>query len=458
MNTAKRLKTEKSAQAKILNSVELLNLSAKSIFAEAEKLSVSNLCEINKLCQELQKAVQNEFTQKLSDAWLELSKQVLKYDNKNEIVFLPKTDIEKCFSANYQNVKICGSFYGDHDIVFRFIKSNCEKVKRIKFDGCVPLRSSDAGHIEDHLAKIECIEFNVCEINDDFFHCCLKNCEKLESLTVKNCRGKRANDWMFEKFPNLTALELVQFDEVDDIMWAIFLRQSPNIKSLSISTQWNTEKMVKCIASIAKNLDRLCINFLSNCDWAQIANDLKKLNHRSPLESLKISFAPAILANSPFRSADRLICTELVNEMQLHVTDCGDDWRSIEIFSQLNTMDLSNVPNKQPFEWNLSPESFPNLNKIKMNGENCYLSVKNLVLPFVRFAPKLKCIEINGGNVGIDFKDATISAMNAERQKLQAAHKLVIVLKMSIDNPIEIIKNYATHGEAHLVKFVLLKS
>ncbi|XP_055306484.1 uncharacterized protein LOC129570787 [Sitodiplosis mosellana] len=335
-----------------------------------------------------------------------------------------------------------------------YINSHIDQYSSLKQIGfsCINLNGPEYECIQELLAKVEIVQIWICALDGDFYDC-LKFCRNLKHFSIRYCDivcsqmledGVRTLQypWLTQEYPKLEHLELIPFKKLQIDELSMFFACNSHVQSFSTSGQ---------------------------CLWVNRNVLLKSAAHLDKLEirMIEVKMAPTDEFGVP-ETRMQAICT-LVNQLHEHgffrrlhfyINDDEqipsiDELASVAGLEKLcirkfkkdySLVPLTNVRELVIWEGakNIDLEALAN-KCVKL--ERLYFGSHTIdhLLPFIRRSAKLNKVKAFS-KIKTNFSIA-ISNLNAQREKLAGAHKLIIYVP---DNIFLATKWTARNGDVNL--------
>lgn len=406
---------DKIVTLKSIISLSILNLDSECYSKIFDWLSLEEVYTFSRTCSHLQRIVSEYYQQNYH------SSQIIGLDDGILVEGIHgKIDD---FTRFIQSITIYGNLngigYGDELNKLQYLLSNCgESLKKLKLIN-VSLNEEKILSIARVLSKIETLEMNENLIFSFHWEYFFKYCKNLQSLSVvlnKNCEHL----WLLHQYPKLKHLKLTTDKygfSIDELR--SFFDQNSTIKSFS-----TTATYFSCNRNAFKNakLDELTIQIEDayKINLKLLANILNEFYERGIYIRLNLHIIPKI-------EKKNLIYSFIQSLNALHLLSVYDNKISLAPLMNLKELNIFNGSRMKNLK--MIATQFINIECIQF-----YMASSNDILPFVQRSIKLQKIYVSKLEKGTHFNEniLNVAALNAERNKLNGAQKIIIYVKENI--------------------------
>lgn len=336
-----------------------------------------------------------------------------------------------------------------------YINAHMDEYKSLKQIGfsCINLNGPEYECIQNLLAKVEIVQIWICALDGDFYDSCLKFCRNLKRFSIRYCDivcsqmiddGVRTLQypWLMQAYPKLEHLELIPFKKLQIDELSTFFAYNSKVRSFSTSGQclWVNRNIL--LLSAAK-LDTLEIRMIevkmSPSDEFGVAETrlqaictlCNQLHERGFYRRLHVYInddeqIPSIDALATVAGLEKLCIRKFKKDYSFVPLA---NVRELVIWEGAKNIDLEALAQKC----------------VKL--ERLYFGSHTIdhLLPFIRRSVKLNKVKAFS-KIKTNFSIA-IANLNAQREKLTGAHKLIIYVP---DNIFLATKWAAQNGDINL--------
>lgn len=412
----KLLKMDSSAQQRKFDYLSSLN--DDCIFEILKLISLDDLCAVSVTCKRLHELAADHFSRKYS----ELSSKPIIIEEENGVIdFCRIENYQKCFAPQSITVR-----YSEMNAKFwKFMRSNCgPKIKKIIFNGLYWTKLFDE-EIKFTLQHVEIIALMLWKKTNIRLDDVLKHLPLVKNVKID---GFDVVDLPHTICPQLEVFDCrINHPSMADALKNFFL-QNTTVKRFTCRIRRPNSDLIKKLLKnvIHTKIEELFLAFhtADEIDFTLIRNELKMLDARESFKRLELEtnsmknlFELASLKT--FKGFH--LCTWQFNRTSERVSE-------INSFIHLTILMIGSLT-VNVFNENLL-YNLPNLMELYyFGGVICMYVPSEMIVPFVRYAPKLIKFVVNFDEA---FGHLCLERLNAERSQLKHASNLVIYLKPSI--------------------------
>lgn len=382
---------------------EFLALNDDCIDAICEWLPLKSLAALGNTSKRLNQVASTYFRRKHP------VKNLLMMNYNGEVNMYPKKLYVQCFSDNFRNIVL----HGNDLNVFKYAatKFNGIKLKRVSINAA-HMTNAHTKCIRGILEHAEIVEFVRCTfaggLNETLKHC--SNMKHLAIKSITECiKYGRSNEWLLDEYPTLKHLHWSIPGPLPPEL-AVFFTQNPNVDSFCGDT-----RILSFMLEHNVRINELILKMAPT--FEEVFSQLAKVVEQNAVQTINVM--------GDLRYLDRIRDAEFVFK------------RINGIYQTL--LDHTNILNLLPHmrlvnTWITSKNQATELAKQMINLEEAFLDVKNidLIIPFIRLAPKLTKIYIGNTTAIQDIKKLNLVVLNKQRRKLAGASDVTVYVKEQI--------------------------
>lgn len=290
------------------------------------------------------------------------------------------------------------------------------------------LDTKDLKIIQPILPQLERFQIGSWDFKGDFYKAILEWCTNLKELSICNIQSDKiigeGNEWMNRKYPQI---EHIVFDDTDiggpGNAWEIpelkqFFQINPNIRTFSTTFHLLWENR-DCFLNSGIKFDQLNVKgdcFLEN-GMNRICGLLNKLHEQNVYKRVHMRATFIYVQND----MDEIMSVRGMEKLYLA---CVEIRTTIPPMPELREIGIN---------YDGDFEDLDTIAKALINVERIHFNQikSNSIIPFLRYAPKVKTIKIDHLHEGLHFKNGIINvvALNNIRKKLRSAANITIYIE-----------------------------
>lgn len=406
-----RHQTENTGCPEHLSPIFKLNLDC--FFSIFDWLSLSDLIAVASTCKRLQQ---------ITGKFYQINYQAKSARAENDGIYLSRIPAN-IFSEYIRKISISG----DRLAAYRHIGLNCgESIKQIRVYGA--LTPLEFQHIKKILHGVEALEFNDCNIMDEFYANYLKLCPNLKSLSVSRSSKFRdratvigtTNEWLLQSYPAMEHFELTELHDLQLNELKVFFEQNLNIRTFSTDAKslWiNRELLKQTKAKFDVFAINICLSKIVDTDNRLIT--LKDSIYQLLVEFYNCGFYERLHLYVYFveqPDIDLLLSLSAIEMLNGDVVRVDRPLHNVKASCVCYPDEILNI--------NCLPNNLLNLERIYF-----FEITFDRILPLIYGLAKLKVIKISQLKNRHEFGKMNLRALNERRRQLQGAKKLRIYVK-----------------------------